>query len=521
MSLKNDIINDGIRNMRRGVRGKQEYNELKKGHWRPAEDAILAKYVMKNGESNWNDLQRKGLLMRCGQSCRLRWVNHLRSNIKKGAFTLEEKSRIVRLHAEYGNRWSFIALHLPGRTDNEIKNYWYARFKRRVRNGLPVYPPGIHQHIKRREFFHLQPKKPPQSQKQLYISSSSSSSSFLENLDFNPSISSLSSSYVEHPSFNCIPTSTSFLHQTNMAASSLSSLVQANPDYNHFDFMSLMDPMSYPFLLNSSYHLDFMPYSNLDNYKNDGLTFTMPPPQNLSLSSSPYMPLFDKTRQITSLGMNPISQMDEAFSSKNFELYIPSIRSSVPSITPTYSSTNMNNVNCDTVSVPNGSYMTSMDASSSRFSLIDMGLKSQAKFFKDLNMMNNDSCSWLEIPPNRPPKELEEFLDDSYTKPPNPSTGIIFESIDNLQSEVLCSYVSLPNGNDMTFMDDFNSGFLPNDMEVKSKNNDFEGVNMMINDNWCNWSWLDFPPIGPPNHLNQDNNDAINPMEQSQDWSPG
>ncbi|CAH1425772.1 unnamed protein product [Lactuca virosa] len=267
------------------------------------------------------------------------------------------------------------------------------------------------------------------------------------------------------------------------ASSSSSSSVQANPDCIHFDFMSLMDPISYPLLLASSYHLYFMSESKLNNYKNDGITFTMSPPQNLSLSSSPYIHLFDKTRKITSLGMNPISQMDDAFFSKIFELDIPSIHSFVPSITPTFSSTHMNNVNCNIVSVPDGGYMTSMDASSSGFSLIDMGLKSQADILKDLNMMNNDSCSWLEIPPNGPPKELEEFWDDSYTKPPDPSTGTIFESIDNLQSEVQCSHLSLPNGNDMTFMDDFTSGFLPNDMEVISQNNDIEGVNMMINDN--------------------------------------
>ncbi|CAI9286578.1 unnamed protein product [Lactuca saligna] len=310
-----------------------------------------------------------------------------------------------------------------------------------------------------------------------------------------------------------------------MAASSSSPSIQANPDYSHFDFMSLMDPMSYPLLLASSYHLDFMSKSKLNNYKNDGLTFTMPPPQNLSLSSSSYISLFDKTRQITSLGMNPISQMDDDFFSKNFELNIPSIHSSIPAITPTYSLTNINNVNCNIVSVSGGSYMTSMDASSSGFSLNDIGLKSQVDTFKDLNMRNDDSYSWLEIPPNGPPKELEEFWDDSYTKPPSPSSGTIFKSINNLQSEVLCSHVILPNGNDMTFMDDFNSGILPNefvlDTDVTSQNNDFEGVNTMINDNWCNWSWLDFPPIGPPNHLNQYSNNAIIPVEQGQDWSLG
>ncbi|KAL6989768.1 hypothetical protein U1Q18_015519 [Sarracenia purpurea var. burkii] len=32
---------------------------------------------------------------------------------------------------------------LPGRTDNEIKNYWNTRIKRRQRAGLPLYPPEV------------------------------------------------------------------------------------------------------------------------------------------------------------------------------------------------------------------------------------------------------------------------------------------------------------------------------------------------------------------------------------------
>lgn len=32
---------------------------------------------------------------------------------------------------------------MPGRTDNEIKNYWNTRIKRRQRAGLPIYPPDI------------------------------------------------------------------------------------------------------------------------------------------------------------------------------------------------------------------------------------------------------------------------------------------------------------------------------------------------------------------------------------------
>ncbi|KAM1363369.1 hypothetical protein FF1_028252 [Malus domestica] len=116
---------------------------LKKGPWTSAEDAILVEYVKKHGEGNWNAVQKHSGLFRCGKSCRLRWANHLRPNLKKGAFTSEEERLIVELHAKMGNKWARMAAHLPGRTDNEIKNYWNTRIKRRQRAGLPLYPPEV------------------------------------------------------------------------------------------------------------------------------------------------------------------------------------------------------------------------------------------------------------------------------------------------------------------------------------------------------------------------------------------
>nr|ASR18120.1 R2R3MYB35 [Ginkgo biloba] len=117
---------------------------LKKGPWTSAEDAILVEYVKKHGEGNWNAVQKHSGLFRCGKSCRLRWANHLRPNLKKGAFTAEEEQIIIELHAKLGNKWARMAAQLPGRTDNEIKNYWNTRIKRRQRQGLPLYPPDLH-----------------------------------------------------------------------------------------------------------------------------------------------------------------------------------------------------------------------------------------------------------------------------------------------------------------------------------------------------------------------------------------
>nr|QHG11446.1 R2R3-MYB transcription factor 18 [Taxus chinensis] len=126
--------------------GKGGGGSLKKGPWTSSEDAVLVDYVNKHGEGNWNALHKYSGLRRCGKSCRLRWANHLRPNLKKSAFIPEEERAILELHAKLGNKWARMAAQLPGRTDNEIKNYWNTRLKRRQRAGLPLYPPDIMLH---------------------------------------------------------------------------------------------------------------------------------------------------------------------------------------------------------------------------------------------------------------------------------------------------------------------------------------------------------------------------------------
>ncbi|XP_026664456.2 transcription factor MYB120-like [Phoenix dactylifera] len=130
---------------------------LKKGPWTAAEDGILLEYVKKYGEGNWNAVQKKCGLNRCGKSCRLRWANHLRPNLKKGAFTPEEELLILHLHYQLGNKWARMSAYLPGRTDNEIKNYWNTRMKRRQRAGLPFYPPEMKHEFLLQHGYHLRP----------------------------------------------------------------------------------------------------------------------------------------------------------------------------------------------------------------------------------------------------------------------------------------------------------------------------------------------------------------------------
>ncbi|KAF3775407.1 Transcription factor [Nymphaea thermarum] len=106
---------------------------VKKGPWSPEEDTKLKEYIEKYGTGgNWIALPHKAGLKRCGKSCRLRWLNYLRPNIKHGEFSDDEDRIICSLFASIGSRWSVIAAQLPGRTDNDIKNYWNTKLKKKL-----------------------------------------------------------------------------------------------------------------------------------------------------------------------------------------------------------------------------------------------------------------------------------------------------------------------------------------------------------------------------------------------------
>ncbi|KAK3043045.1 hypothetical protein RJ639_002613 [Escallonia herrerae] len=97
----------------------QEKN-LRKGPWLEQEDEQLTATCIHAG------------LRRSGKSCRLRWMNYLRPNLKHGLISEEEERIILQLHEQWGNKWSKIAQRLPGRTDNEIKNYWRSHLRKKA-----------------------------------------------------------------------------------------------------------------------------------------------------------------------------------------------------------------------------------------------------------------------------------------------------------------------------------------------------------------------------------------------------
>ncbi|KAI3462460.1 hypothetical protein Pfo_019123 [Paulownia fortunei] len=109
-----------------------EKEHTNKGAWTKEEDERLIKYIKQHGEGCWRSLPKAAGLLRCGKSCRLRWINYLRPDLKRGNFTEEEDELIINLHSLLGNKWSLIAARLPGRTDNEIKNYWNTHIKRKL-----------------------------------------------------------------------------------------------------------------------------------------------------------------------------------------------------------------------------------------------------------------------------------------------------------------------------------------------------------------------------------------------------
>ncbi|XP_065871159.1 MYB-like transcription factor ODO1 [Euphorbia lathyris] len=120
---------------------------VKKGPWTAEEDKMLVNFILTHGQCCWRAVPKLAGLRRCGKSCRLRWTNYLRPDLKRGLLNEAEEQLVIDLHAHLGNRWSKIAARLPGRTDNEIKNHWNTHIKKKlIKMGIdPITHEPLHQ----------------------------------------------------------------------------------------------------------------------------------------------------------------------------------------------------------------------------------------------------------------------------------------------------------------------------------------------------------------------------------------
>ncbi|CAI9753962.1 unnamed protein product [Fraxinus pennsylvanica] len=136
-----------------------EKEKLRKGLWSPDEDEKLYNFITRFGVGCWSSVPKLAGLQRCGKSCRLRWINYLRPDLKRGMFSQEEEDLIISLHEALGNRWAQISAHLPGRTDNEIKNFWNSSLKKKlIKQGID---PNTHKPVPESRDLILQPKGLP------------------------------------------------------------------------------------------------------------------------------------------------------------------------------------------------------------------------------------------------------------------------------------------------------------------------------------------------------------------------
>ncbi|XP_076935588.1 uncharacterized protein LOC143602313 [Bidens hawaiensis] len=384
---------------------------LKKGPWTEEEDAMLIEYVNTQGEGNWNAVQRNSELLRCGKSCRLRWANHLRPNLKKGAFTLEEEWKIIHLHSRFGNKWARIALHLPGRTDNEIKNYWNTRLKRRIRAGLPIYPVDFN----RRQY-----EQSLQNQTFSLLSSLSSSSNHA-----NTSVNSISPLLFDSLNYQMVNTpfcfqnsqsnfkifhsNTRFLNQGFQSSlqsnHAISQIPKLEPNESLFDDVRLLENIENELPSIQSSFQQITP-SCSSSTMNDHVIAGLSDGDN---AISPYVShhensglLEDVLRESRAIASSriPSNECKSLETDKDKE----KVAHDYPLIVQ-----EPENVTLESVFEPHNANKTSKESNSDHSS-IEIGVKWETDVFNDMILMDDDFLSWLNFPNEKPDDILHDNM---------------------------------------------------------------------------------------------------------------
>ncbi|KAM7525155.1 hypothetical protein LguiA_015057 [Lonicera macranthoides] len=324
-------------------------NGLKKGPWTPEEDQKLLHYIQKHGYGNWRTLPKNAGLERCGKSCRLRWTNYLRPDIKRGRFSPEEEDTIIHLHSVLGNKWSAIAARLPGRTDNEIKNYWNTHIRKKLlRMGIdPVT------HNPRLDLLDLSSILSSSlynsSQNQMNFSRLLGVQSMV-NPEFIKLATSLLSSHRENPNFLLQNVQQNQISSPEIQ-NQFSQLVQPSqfqsPDQEIQQFVpfsneaQLMDPNAEQFLSN------FTDFNSQSSQLNDWQSNEM-----ASSASEEYVPL----QNYDYYGSDHLNLQSE--NGNNFGFGLSNL--STPASSPTPLNSNSTNINCSSTEDERESYCSSM-----------------------------------------------------------------------------------------------------------------------------------------------------------------
>lgn len=105
--------------------------EMKNTTWNKEEDALLVQSATAYKEKQWRSIAQD-IPNRSAKQCRDRWHTKLRKDIVQSKWTQVERNTLWKLHLQFGNKWSKIAKHLPGRTPSAVKNQ-FRSFKVKYR----------------------------------------------------------------------------------------------------------------------------------------------------------------------------------------------------------------------------------------------------------------------------------------------------------------------------------------------------------------------------------------------------